>query len=181
MEDSIFLKVEHWMCVLVVQSCLTLWDPWTVARQTPLSMVFSRQEYWEWVSSSFSRGSSWPRDQTWVSHIAGRDFTIWATKEAILLSRQGYISKMMYFYIRRLGKILLYRYHFILTSLWKFELPPLKIWNNFCSHRCGRFHPPLNNCTSWSPNSLPVRFLFWLCLPKLFFGFNFLKWSQFIP
>ena len=29
-----------------LQSCLTLATPWTVARQTPLSMGFSRQEYW---------------------------------------------------------------------------------------------------------------------------------------
>ena len=33
----------------------------------------------EWVASSFSRGSSWPRIRTWVSHIAGRFFTIGAT------------------------------------------------------------------------------------------------------
>ena len=33
----------------------------------------------EWVAISFSRGSSWPRDRTWVSCIAGRFFTIWAT------------------------------------------------------------------------------------------------------
>ena len=33
----------------------------------------------EWVAISFSRGSSWPRDWTQVSHIAGRHFTIWAT------------------------------------------------------------------------------------------------------
>ena len=37
----------------------------------------------EWVASPFSRGSSWPRDQTWVSLIAGRFFTIWATREAL--------------------------------------------------------------------------------------------------
>ena len=30
----------------LLQSCLTLCNPWTVARQTPLSMGFSRQEYW---------------------------------------------------------------------------------------------------------------------------------------
>ena len=30
----------------VVQSCLTLCDPWTVAHQASLSMRFSRQEYW---------------------------------------------------------------------------------------------------------------------------------------
>ena len=31
---------------LVAKSCLTLAPPWTVARQAPLSMGFSRQEYW---------------------------------------------------------------------------------------------------------------------------------------
>ena len=29
-----------------LQSCQTLCDPWTVAHQAPLSMGFSRQEYW---------------------------------------------------------------------------------------------------------------------------------------
>jgi len=32
-------------CVLIAQSCQTA-TPWTVARQAPLSMGFSRQEYW---------------------------------------------------------------------------------------------------------------------------------------
>ena len=31
---------------LVAKSCPTLETPWTVACQTPLSMGFSRQEYW---------------------------------------------------------------------------------------------------------------------------------------
>ena len=30
----------------VAQSCPTLTAPWTVAYQAPLSMGFSRQEYW---------------------------------------------------------------------------------------------------------------------------------------
>ena len=38
----------------------------------------------EWVAILFSRGSSQPRDQTWVSCIAGRFFTTWATREAHL-------------------------------------------------------------------------------------------------
>ena len=37
----------------------------------------------EWVAVLFSRGSSWPRDQTCVSRIAGRFFTIWIPREAI--------------------------------------------------------------------------------------------------
>ena len=40
----------------------------------------------EWVAISFSRGSSWPRDWTQVSCIAGRRFTIWTTRES------GYIQ-----------------------------------------------------------------------------------------
>ena len=32
----------------------------------------------EWVALSFSRGSSWPRDWTPISHITGRFFTFWA-------------------------------------------------------------------------------------------------------
>ena len=31
---------------LVAKSCPTLVTPWAVARQAPLSMGFSRQEYW---------------------------------------------------------------------------------------------------------------------------------------
>ena len=33
----------------------------------------------EWGAIPFSRGPSWTRDQTQVSHIAGRLFTVWAT------------------------------------------------------------------------------------------------------
>ena len=137
--------------------------PWTVARQAPLSMGFSRQEYWnalpgpppgdllnpgiepasltspalagwffttsttgklfldheygcescsamctlcnpvdyslpgssvhrilqvrilEWIAIPFSRGSTQLRDQIWVSYIAGRFLTIWATRKDLLL------------------------------------------------------------------------------------------------
>ena len=37
-----------------------------------------------WVAISFSRGSSWPRDQTRVSHIAGRFIIVWATMHACM-------------------------------------------------------------------------------------------------
>ena len=35
----------------------------------------------------FSRGSSQPRDGTWVSCIVGRCFTIWATREALYVDK----------------------------------------------------------------------------------------------
>ena len=38
----------------------------------------------EWVAIPLSRGSSQLRDWTWVPYIAGRFFTIWATRETLL-------------------------------------------------------------------------------------------------
>ena len=43
------LPREHFMQAvggLVAKSCLILANPWTIAHQAPLSMRFSRQEYW---------------------------------------------------------------------------------------------------------------------------------------
>ena len=37
----------------------------------------------KWVAYPFSSGSSWPRNQTRVSYIAGRFFTNWAIREAL--------------------------------------------------------------------------------------------------
>ena len=39
----------------------------------------------EWVAFPFSRWSSWPRNRIWVSCIAGRFFTNWAIREALLV------------------------------------------------------------------------------------------------
>ena len=60
----------------------TFVTPWTVVHQASLSMGFPRQEYWSALPFSFFRESSQARDQTWVSCIAGRFFTSWATREA---------------------------------------------------------------------------------------------------
>ena len=42
----------------------------------------------EWVSISFSRGSSQPRNRAWVFCIAGRFFTNWAIREAVIQGKQ---------------------------------------------------------------------------------------------
>ena len=61
----------------------------TVAHQAPasatLSMRILQARILEWVALPFSRGSSQPRDQTQVSCIAGRFFTVWATREALMI------------------------------------------------------------------------------------------------
>ena len=53
--------------VLVAQSCPTLCDP--VNCSPPRSSVHGilQARILEWVAMPSSRGSSWPRDQTWVS------------------------------------------------------------------------------------------------------------------
>ena len=50
--------------------------PWTVVHGILQARIL------EWVAFPFSRGSSQPRDQIQVSHIAGRFFTGWAIREA---------------------------------------------------------------------------------------------------
>ena len=84
---KIFLTRYSWMrvCVLVAQSCLTLCDPMDCSlSRSSIHEIFQARGL-EWVAISFSRGSSWPRDRTWVSHIVGRRFTLWATREVLCL------------------------------------------------------------------------------------------------
>ena len=58
-------------------SCIQLFaTPWTVARQAPLSMGILQARILEWVVMPSSKGSSQPKDQTQVSCIAGKFFTI---------------------------------------------------------------------------------------------------------
>ena len=63
------------MKAIVTQSCPTLYDP--VDCSPPGSSVHGilQARVLEWVATSFSRGSSQPRDQTQVSCIAGGFFT----------------------------------------------------------------------------------------------------------
>ena len=55
--------------------------PWTVARQLLYPWDSPKARILERLAIPFSRGSSQPRDQTWVSCIASEFLNIWATKE----------------------------------------------------------------------------------------------------
>ena len=72
------------MKVKVTPSRLTLCDPMDC--NLPGSPVHGilQARILEWVAVPFSGGSSQPRDRTQVSCIAGRFFTIWATREALV-------------------------------------------------------------------------------------------------
>ena len=66
------------------QLCLTLCDPRNCSSLQGSSIHGIYQaRILEWVAISFSRRSSRPRDWTQVSHIAGRHFTVWATREVL--------------------------------------------------------------------------------------------------
>ena len=71
--------------------CLTLGDSMDCSPPGSSIHGIFQARVLEWVAISFSRGSSQPRDQTWVSHIVGRHFTIWATRE-VPGKRQGKLN-----------------------------------------------------------------------------------------
>ena len=71
--SSLAVCQSEW--VKVTQSCPTLCDP---TDYTVHGILQAR--ILEWVAFPFSRVSSQPRDQTHISHIAGRFFTCWATR-----------------------------------------------------------------------------------------------------
>ena len=71
--------------MLVVPSCLTLWDPMDCSPPGFSVQGILQGRILEWVAIPFSRGSSWPRDQTRVSCFADGFFTFWATREALFL------------------------------------------------------------------------------------------------
>ena len=63
----------------VVQSCLTICGPMDCSHPGSSIHGIFQARILEWVAISFSKGCSWPRNQTQVSRTAGRLFTIWAT------------------------------------------------------------------------------------------------------
>ena len=63
---------------LVTKSCLTLCNPMDHSLQGFSVHGILQARILEGVAISFSKRSSWPRDWTRVSYIAGQFFTIWA-------------------------------------------------------------------------------------------------------
>ena len=71
----------------VARSCPTLCDPMDCSLRGPSVHGIFQARILEWVAISFSRRSSQPGVQTRVSHIVGRRFTVWATREVTLAWR----------------------------------------------------------------------------------------------
>ena len=73
------------MCVLSHFSCVWLFvTPMDcIPPDSPVHGILQARIL-EWVAMPFSRGSSWSRNGTWVSCIADRFFTLWATRASDL-------------------------------------------------------------------------------------------------
>ena len=116
----------------------------------------------EWIAISFSRGSSRPRNQTQISSIAGRHFTVWATREAQIIRLKG-VSSPMLDIARLLSKEL---FHQNILSFSTALPPPGWGVRKFCKserYKVVYFHFPVNL-------RLSILFVYWLLLV-------FLLWS----
>ena len=71
------------VCVLLVQLCPVLCDRTDCSLPGSSVLGIFQARILEWITIPFSKGSSQPRDQTWVSCIAGKVFTDWVTREAL--------------------------------------------------------------------------------------------------
>ena len=70
-------RPRRWLCLVA-----TLCNPMDCGPPSSTVHKILQARILEWAAMPSSRGSSQPRDWTEVSCIAGRFFTIWATREA---------------------------------------------------------------------------------------------------
>ena len=84
--DTVFPGMVLPACVHA-QSCPTLCDLMDCGLPGSSVHGFLQARILECVGISFSRGSSQPRDPTWVTCIVDRFFTICATREANAISK----------------------------------------------------------------------------------------------
>ena len=86
----VFLDHPLCVCVCVCVCCSVVSNSlWPHGQYSPWGSSVHRilqARIPEWVAIPFSSRSSQPRDRTWVSCIAGRFCTIWATREAQMIN-----------------------------------------------------------------------------------------------
>ena len=104
--------IQYFLSILLAtQSCLTFCDPMDYSPPGFSVHGILQARILQWVAIPFSKGSSWPRDQTQVSGIAGRFFTICATRDEKL------VTKTVLMQIHRESKLIL---------LWSIETSRLR-------------------------------------------------------
>ena len=95
--------VNHGLCLadresenesVITQSCPTLWDLMDCSPPGFSVLEILQARILEWVAIPFSKGSSLPRDRTWVSCIADRFFTVWATGWMLVDASRSYLPSI---------------------------------------------------------------------------------------
>ena len=117
----------------------SLQPPWTVARQAPRSMWNLQARILKWVAISFSRGSSNPRDRTWV---------FGPQADSLPTKLQGKSNKMASQF--QLGFLLLSTLTFFV--FWVFLAAPHGLWASLVAQLVK--NPP-------AMQEIPVQFLGW--------------------
>ena len=113
----------------------------------------------EWVAIPYSRGSSRPRDQTWISHIAGRFFTIWATREA------HHLTYFLHIYFESMS-VCVCVWPLKFYSLHKFDLSNSIINSAKSFQSCPTLCNPIDGSSPGSPipGILQARTLEWVAI-----------------
>ena len=120
-----------------LQSCPTLCHPMNYSLPGSFVCGISQARLLEWVTISFSKGSSWSRDQTWVFCLAGGFFTTEPPGKPLL-----YII------------VILLLYSTLCTpNKQKSQKSPLSSWGTGLG-RMSRWYP-------WSPPAVPVVWSVW--------------------
>ena len=120
---TLLLMVCVWVCG---QSCPTLCNLMHCSFSG--SSVHGISRILEWVAISFSRASSWPRDWTWVSCIAGGFFIIWATKEAQTVDMKWKYSTGSYQRISHFSSKIWMLFHTCHKLIISFEVFQVSAW-----------------------------------------------------
>ena len=143
--------------MLVAQLCPVLHGPIGSSRTDSSVHGILQAKIMEWVAILFSRGSSQPRDQTQVSCISGRFFSIWVIRENYLgISNLGILRYCLWDRIAELDRVVVQS----LSGVWFFVTP----WTAACQ-------PSLSFTISWSllklmsiESMMPSKYII-LCLP----------------
>ena len=115
----------------------------------------------EWVAIPFSCRSSWPKNQTQVSSIAGRFFTIWATVEALpdfKIHWKSRIIKTIWYGNKRYT-------HRTMGQNWEPRNKHM-IYSQFKTKEVSLLPKLLQPDTQWGPPILNIRI--WNCQVDLF-------------
>ena len=85
--SPVFVTLLLQLSAAPVLNCFSLCDPMDCSPPGSSVHGIFQARVLEWGVIAFSRRPSWPTDWTRVSHIAGRRFTVWATREVLVVKK----------------------------------------------------------------------------------------------